>query len=126
MAGLSAADKAAILNAHLCGGTYTGEATLYIGLHTGDPGDWGVANELSYTSYERQPIAFLTADSTGTVNSTDVVFAVTDTEVGTVTHYSIHSAATGSAFRHSGLLTGGALDSGEIPTIKAGALAITI
>ena len=66
------------------------------------------------------------ADATGTVNSADVTFAVTDAEVGTVTHYSIHSAATGSAFRHSGLLTGGELASGEIPTIKAGALAITI
>ena len=126
MAGLSAADKAAILNAHLRGGTYTGEATLYIGLHTGDPGVYGLANELAYAGYVRQAITFLAADATGSYNDTEIVFPAPTTNQGTISHYSIHSASTGGAFRHAGTLTGDTLDASGVPTIAAVALLVTL
>lgn len=124
MAGLSATLKASLLDAMLRNQSYQGPASLYIGLHTGDPGANGTANELSYTGYVRQSITFAEADASGSVNAADILFPETDEAVGTVTYYSIHSADTGAYLQHSGTLTGNAIETEKRPKIAAGALLV--
>lgn len=124
MAGLSTTMKAALLDAMLRNQSYQGPAALYIGLHTADPGVNGTANELDYTGYERQSIAFTPADGSGSLNTADVLFPETDETVGLITHYSLHNAATGAALEHSGTLSGDALETGNALKIGAGKLLI--
>ena len=126
MAGLAAAVKVAILDALNKNDTYQGPAALYIGLHTGDPGADGTANELDYTDYERQSIAFVDADASGSVNSADILFPETDEIVGDATHFSVHSSASGANFVYSGTLTGDEVIAEKRPKIAAGALVVSL
>lgn len=125
MAGLAAAVKTAILDALNKNETYQGPAALYIGLHTGDPGADGTTNELDYTDYERQAIAFVAADASGSVNDADILFPETDEIVGDVTHFSVHSSATGANLVYSGTLSGDELIAEKRLKIAAGALVVS-
>lgn len=122
--GLSATDKAAILDALLRGTAYSGHASLYLGLHTGSPGADGTANELSYAGYARQPITFAEADASGSVNNIDAVFAEAPETIGALTHFSLHTAATGAAMVFTGTLTGNVLEAGKLPKVPAGFILI--
>lgn len=125
MAGLAAAVKVAILDALNKNETYQGPAALYIGLHTGDPGADGTTNELDYTGYERQSIAFVAADASGSVNDADILFPETDEIVGDVTYFSVHSSSSGANLVYSGTLTGDELIAEKRPKIAAGALVVS-
>jgi len=57
MAALTPADGNKILDAELRAVAYTGPASLFAGLHIGDPGTTG-ANEITGGSYVRQAVAF--------------------------------------------------------------------
>lgn len=66
----------------------------FVSLHTGLPTN---ANEVAGGSYARRPVAYSVAGSEPTVmtNTAMVEFAVATADWGVVTHYAIHSAATG-------------------------------
>lgn len=68
--------------------------TVYVALHSGNPGDTASANELSGGGYARQPATFSIDNSTGTASLVSgVSFTVSGTV--TITHISMWSAATG-------------------------------
>ena len=70
--------------------------TVYIALHSGNPGDSATANELSDGSYERQPATFNVDSGTGTaILGAGLTFAVGSTV--TLTHISMWSSASGGA-----------------------------
>lgn len=77
---------------------YVPAATLYMSLHTVDPGETGsVANEVSGNGYARTAIAFSAAATRQVIQNGQVTFPqVITAPWGTVTHFGIHTASTGA------------------------------
>jgi len=77
--------------------------SLYVGLHTGDPGEAGnqSTSEISYTGYARVAVARSGAGFTVTGNSVSPAAAITFGQMtagagGTVSHFSIGTDSTGT------------------------------
>jgi hypothetical protein len=107
--------------------------SLYVSLHTGDPGETGTqqTNESAYTSYARVAVARSGAGWTVTDNSVSPAAAVDFPECGggteTVTHFGVGTASSGAGkllFKGSVSPTI-AVSSGVIPRLKTTS-AITI
>lgn len=88
----------ALLDHILEGSAYTPAATLYMSLHTVDPGETGsVANEVSGNGYARTAIAFSAAATRKIIQNGQVTFPqVITAPWGTITHFGIHTASTGA------------------------------
>ncbi|WP_295487847.1 hypothetical protein [uncultured Pseudomonas sp.] len=99
--------------------------TVYVGLHTANPGDTGSANEVSVSGYARQAASFSLNSSTGTsVNSGALSFPAASSGY-TVTHYSIWTAATGgNCLVRQELNAPQTIASGGTATVSAGALTV--
>lgn len=102
--------------------------SLYLSLHTADPGEAGSAttNEISYTGYARQAVARSSAGFTVSGNTVTLTSNVDFPEMtggtgGTVTHFSVVKELTGaSVILYSGTATPNILIStGVIPRLKA-------
>jgi hypothetical protein len=102
--------------------------SLYLSLHTGDPGEAGdqTTNEIAYTGYARVAVARSGAGFTVTGNS--VVLAanqdfpeMTAGAGGTVTHFGIGTASSGAGvLLYSGTTDPDiAISAGVIPRLKA-------
>lgn len=83
--------------------TYTSPATLYLALHTGDPGETGATDEVSTGSYARQTIAFSAPTDGAGTNSGTVTFS--GMPAVTVTHLSLWDAVSGGNCLLKGSLT---------------------
>ncbi len=105
----------------------TSAGSLYVGLHTGDPGEAGsqTTNEISYTGYARVAVSRAGSGWTVTANSASPAANIDFGEMtggtgGTVTHISIGTDASGTGT----LLLSGTTDpdpvvaSGVTPRIK--------
>lgn len=108
-------------------------ATIYVALHTGDPGDDGTANEIgtSGTGYARQPL-----DTPGdwsrpshneAANAALVTFGPAESDWGDVSHISLWDSQTGGNPLYAGdldttrtILTGDRyeLDPDDIPVTE--------
>lgn len=103
---------------------FTPASSLYLSLHTADPGQDG-SNEVSGGSYARKSVAFDSAASKATQNTADVEF--TGMPSATVTHVGIWSALSGGTLWWTGALsaskTVGAGDSLKFP---AGDIDVTL
>lgn len=91
-----------ILNKILRNTDFTPASTLYLSLHTADPGDTGTS-EVTGGSYGRQVVTFNAAASKTTSNTSAVTF--TGMPATTVTHIGIWSASTSGTFWWGGSLT---------------------
>jgi hypothetical protein len=108
-------------------------ATLYISLHTGDPGEAGVqtTSECAYGSYARQAVARDATgwDVAGNVASNDDLIQFPQCTSGseTITHVGIGTTlAAGGQLIYSGALSAAlAVSSGIQPQFAIGALTIT-
>ena len=110
--------------------------SLYISLHTGDPGETGtqVTSEAAYTSYARVAVARSSAGWTQSTagsqvsNVAAIVFpACTGGGPESVTHFGVGTDASGTgALLYYGTLSGGGLtvDNGITPQFAIGALTI--
>jgi len=99
MAGLSPAGETAILAA------LTG--TVYVSLHTADPGTAG-ASEISGNGYARQgPVVFSNSGSEPTVasNTAIITYPAATAPWGTPTFFGIWTAATAGTYNGSGPIT---------------------
>jgi hypothetical protein len=90
----------------------TAAGSLYLSLHTADPGEAGdqTTNEATYTSYARVAVARTSGGftvSTNSVNLTSVAnFPAGTGGSGTVTHFGIGTALTGAGvLLYSGTVT---------------------
>lgn len=123
MARLSVANENAILNALLRNVSFTGPATVYVSLHTGDPGQTG-ANEVSGGSYARQAAAWSAASGGSIANSGALSFTM---PASTITHWGVWSAASGGTYQHGGVLASSqTFGSGDTASIAIGALVATL
>jgi hypothetical protein len=105
--------REAILDAVFRGATMpTFPSSLYLSLHTGDPGDAG-ANEVSASGYTRLAIARTTAEwsrsddglgLTYVANAAAINFPSPSSDWGTVTHIGIWDASTGGNLLWTGAL----------------------
>lgn len=86
--------------------------SLYLSLHTGDPGDSG-ANEVAASDYARLALPRTTADwtlsddglgMTWVENASDITFPSPTQDWGTVSHIAIWDAATGGTCLWTGAL----------------------
>lgn len=108
--------------------------SLYVSLHTADPGEGGdqSTSEAGYTSYARVAVARSGAGWTVSGNSVSNAAAVDFPEAtggsATVTHFGIGTAASGAGV----LLFKGELDAslgittGMVPSFAIGALTVTV
>lgn len=101
-AGFSAARANSMLNV-LRNTTYTGIATPFVKLHTGDPGSAGTANASAVTT--RNAITWNAASAGAMTLATLASYAMTTGE--TITHISIWDASTAGNFIESWALTAG-------------------
>lgn len=113
----------------------TGPLTsLYVALHTGDPGEGGTqtTNECAYTSYARVAVVRTsggwTVSGNQVSNTAAITFPAATGGSETATYYSVGHATSGaSAIISSGALTAGlAISSGITPAFAIGALVITV
>ncbi len=115
----------------------TGAGSLYVSLHTADPGETGVQNtsETTYTGYARVAVARSGAGWTvsGTaptqvVNAAIITFGTSTVGTPTITHFGVGLESSGA----TRLLASGVLDNsqviniGGVNTFAAGALKVTV
>ena len=102
--------------------------TLYVRLHTADPGAGGTqaSNETTYAGYAGQPLVRTIAawDVTGNAfdNTADVVFPEATASATTITHFSIGTALSGAGvlLLRGRLTTAVPIAAGTEPRFKAG------
>jgi hypothetical protein len=83
---------------------FTAPGTLYLALHTADPGDTGSASEASGGSYARQSVAFTWNSGAGRLDSSaNVTFS--NMPSGTFTHASVKDASSGGNTLMTGVFT---------------------
>lgn len=107
--------------------------SLYVALHTGDPGEAGTAttSEAAYGSYARQAVARSGAGWTVTDNTAEnaalIQFPTCTSGTETLTYVSLTTAVSGaSKVLWSGALSASlAVSSGIQPQFAAGALTVT-
>lgn len=107
--------------------------SLYVGLHTSDPGEAGnqSSNECAYTSYARVAVARTSGGWTVTAdvgtNAADITFPKATGGTETATHFSIGTASsgTGKLLFKGALASSLAISNNVRPKIEAGTLTIT-
>ncbi len=122
------AQRNSILDKVLKNTNFTPDATIYVSLHTGDPGDNG-ANEVTGGTYGRQSCAFDAADANHTHNTAVLNFTLMPA-IGNptyVSYFGLWSAATNGTFRGGGeLTTPKETNAGDTFQIAAGGITITL
>jgi hypothetical protein len=114
-----------------------GAGSLYVALHTSDPGEAGnqTTNEIAYTSYARVAVARSSGGWTvsGTAptqaaNTAAVNFPACTGSSGTATYFSVGKASSGTGeILGSGALTSSlAISSGITPSFAIGQLTVTL
>jgi len=103
-------------------------STIYVGLHTASPGEAGsVSNEVSGNNYARTAAAFDAAASGASDNSGAVEFPIASGSWGTISHFSLHTAASsGTMLVHGAVTTSKAIASGDTIRFVAGDLDVSI
>ena len=107
--------------------------TVYVSLHTADPGDTG-ASEVAGGNYARIAVANAgwtktTAGTASATNNADITFPSTGTVTwsGTVTHVGIWSASTAGNFLYGGALSASkVVASGDVFKFTANNLTISV
>lgn len=112
----------------------TTAGSMFISLHTADPGETGTqaTNEATYTGYARVAVARSGAGFTVTGNNLSnaaaVAFAACTAGTNTITHFGIGSASTtaGNLFFKGALTASLAVSSGITPSFAIGDLDVNL
>lgn len=131
MSGFSTYLSQGIIQSTLRGQAFTVPSNLYLALFTADPtDDNATANEATGAWYGRVSTgAWAAPVGTGnsTSNSNQITFSAVTGVAITITHWGIYDAASGGNLLYSGALTASkVLNVGDIMTVAAGALQITV
>jgi hypothetical protein len=117
--GLAPGIAAELLDALVNNDTYTAGASLYVQLHTADPGSAGTSSVATETTRKQASFA---AASNGTV-TTDADLEWTGVSGSEdYSHFSVWTASTAGTFLFSGTITANAVTAGDTFTIPAGEL----
>lgn len=106
--------------------------SLYVSLHTSDPGEAGSpsTNETVYTNYARVAVARTSGGWTVSGNQVSNTAAISFPQCGatgaTITHFGVSTASSGGTLLFKGALSSSlAVSNGITPQINAGALTVT-
>lgn len=107
--------------------------SLYVSLHTSDPGEAGAqtTNETAYTNYARIAVARSgsgwTVSTNAVVNAAEVLFATCGVTGATITHFGVGTASSGAGvLLFSGALSASlAVSAGIAPRFAASQLSIS-
>jgi len=99
---LSVANANAILDALLRGQTFTGPASLFLSIHTADPGSSGASEYTGYTG-TRPSVTFSAASGASITSSNQQDFLAMGAT--TITHYGLWSATSGGTYHFGRPLT---------------------
>lgn len=107
--------------------------SLYVSLHTSDPGEAGsqTTNETAYTNYARVAVARSgagwTVSGNGVSNAAAVTFPACGTTGATLTHFGIgtDSSGAGTLLFSAALTASLAVSSGITPSFAIGQLSVT-
>lgn len=120
-----------ILDHVLGGADYTRPATVYVSLHTADPGETG-ANETSGTDYARKSVTnndtnWPAASAGNKSNGAAITFATPGSGGwGTVTHFGIWDASTNGNFLFGGALSvSKTINQGDVVSFGVGDVDVT-
>lgn len=125
--GFAAATGNAILDGFGNNTAYTGEAAIYMQLHTAAPGAAGTTSIATETT--RKSVSFGAAATVSSVSTMKNDAAITWTSVAgseTYTHFSLWSASTSGTFLGSGTVTANAVTAGDTFTIAIAGLVVTV
>jgi hypothetical protein len=108
--------------------SFTAPSTVYVGLHTGSPGDANDgANEVSGGSYARQSASFSASSSGSASTSATITFPAATASWGTISHISIYDASSaGNLLFHGAVTTSKSIESGDTFQISSGNLTISL
>ena len=103
---------------------YSGQATVYVALHLGDPGEAGTGNTAAHTT---RAAATFGASASGSISNDAAVTWASYSANETVTHISLWDASTAGNCLWTGALTASkALTSGDTFQIAIGSLDVTL
>jgi hypothetical protein len=113
-----------ILDHMLRGAPFTPPSTVYVSLHTNDPGETG-ANELTGGGYSRKPVTFNAPSGGSMTNSADIDFP--NMPAATITHVALWDAASAGNCLWIGALTASkTTNAGDTFRIPAGQLTVSL
>ena len=117
-----------VLDHTLATAAYTAPGAVYVGLHTGSPGDDNSgANEVSGGSYARQAATFAAASGGSASTSATITFPAATANWGTISHIGIYDASsTGNLLYHGAVTTSKTIETGDTFQISSGNLTITL
>lgn len=98
-------------------------ATVYIKLHTGDPGSAGTSNAATETT--RKSVSFGAASSGQIVSDADVTWTNISGSQD-ASHFSLWDNSTAGNFLGSGTITANAYTAGDTYTIPSGQLTLSL
>lgn len=105
---------------------YISPTTVYVSLHTANPGEDALGAEVSGGSYARVAGTFTVTGNTATTNAA-VEFATATASWGTITHVAVWDAASlGNMLAYAALTASKAIASGDVFRIPTGDLDITL
>lgn len=120
------AERNAMINAYLPGAShasYSGNSSLFLSLHTADPGDTGANEYTAYSGGLRASISFGAAASALASSTAQIDF--TAMGATTITHVGLWTANTAGTFKGGGaLITPRTTASGD--TLRFVASAVTV
>lgn len=127
MAGLSNAVKDSIGDALFMQVNWTAPTTLYLSLHTADPGGTG-ASEVSGSSYARVLVTTAFTSVNGAItNASQIDFPEVTSSSYTATHWGLWSASTAGTYYTGGDVSPDKLHAvGAIPSFAVGELDVTV
>jgi hypothetical protein len=107
---------------------FTSPGTVYVGLHTGSPGDDNSgANEVSGGSYVRKSAAFGSAAAGSASTNATITFDAATANWGTITHISLYDASSaGNLLFHGAVTTSKTIETGDTFQISSGNLTISL
>ncbi len=95
-------ERDSVLNAYCRGTSYAGNASLFLSIHTADPGNTGASEYTTYTG-TRPAIAFNAASSQSCGNTSQIDFAAMGAT--TITHVGLWTATSAGTFKGGGALS---------------------
>lgn len=121
--GFKASEANLILDAMAGGTAYAGSATLYVKLHTGDPGAAGTANPATETT--RKAVTWAAAAAGSKANSGAITWTnITGSE--DATHFSLWDDVAAGNFKGDGLVTANPYTAGDTYSVAIGGLAASL
>lgn len=117
-----------LLDHSLATTAYTAPAGVYVGLHTGSPGDDNSgANEVTGGSYARKAASFAASSGGSASTSATITFDAATANWGTISHIGIYDASSGgNLLFHGAVTTSKTIESGDTFQISSGNLTISL